>query len=215
MNIATRSLLGAFLLLAACGCSAPDPLPFFGDASLTPVWMSATQAQRRHVHQVAPFRFRDHNGRPMTRDSLTGRVTLVHFFFAHCADICPTTTRNVATTLRNIGADERAQVLSYSIMPERDSVFALKAFAELHQLTDPRWHLLAGDRAQLASLAASSFFVEIGDGSTYGVASIAHTETVLLVDSQGRVRGVYAASLPLEMQRAAEDARTLLEHLDD
>ena len=54
-----------------------------------------------------------------------------------------------------------------------------------------------------------SYFVRLGNDSTYGVASIAHTESVLLVDGCGRLRGVYAGTLALEMQRLKEDAVAL------
>lgn len=203
-------------LLGAVGCAgrndstATESLPFFRDSTLTPTWLTADEASTPAMHRVADFRAENQDGHSVTTAALAGRITLVHFFFAHCVDICPTTTRNVARTLAAIGTDPRAQVLSFSITPERDSVPMLRQFATLHGLTDERWHLLTGDRAQVEQLARTSFFVRIGDGTSWGVDQIAHTETVLLVDGDGRLRGVYASSLPLEMDRAAEDARTLL-----
>jgi protein SCO1 len=203
-------------LLGALGCSgrqdstATESLPFFRDSTLTPTWLTAAEARAPEMHRVAAFRADNQDGRSITHATLAGRITLVHFFFAHCVDICPTTTRNVARTLGAIGADPRAQVLSFTITPERDSVPMLRQFATRHGLTDPRWHLLTSDRAQVETLARTSFFVRIGDGTSWGVDQIAHTETVLLVDREGRLRGVYASSLPLEMERAAKDVRTLL-----
>lgn len=207
-------------LLGAMGCSgrsdttATETLPFYRDSTLTPTWLTAAAARTPTMHRVAAFRAENQHDRTVTNAALAGRVTLVHFFFTHCVDICPTTTSNVARTLSAIGADPRAQVLSFSITPERDSVPLLRQFATLHGLTDVRWHLLTSDRAQIEQLARTSFFVRIGDGKSWGVDQIAHTETVLLVDGDGRLRGVYASSLPLEMERAAADARTLLAETD-
>lgn len=201
------------LLAGAClaGCSgAQEVLPFYTDAGLTPTWMTNEEAASEAVRRVGAFELTDQSGVQVTEHTFADRVTLVHFFFATCVDICPITTRNVAVTLKAIGDDSRMQVLSYSLTPERDSVPALAEFAGHHRLTDPRWHLLTGDRAAIEHLARESFFVGLGDGANYGVDRVAHTETVLLLDGTGRVRGVYAASLPLEMARAAEDARTLL-----
>jgi protein SCO1/2 len=198
------------LAAAACDREKPERLPFYRSAEMTPEFLSAAKAAAKGVHRVGDFALIDQDGKAVTQDAFKGRVTLVHFFFAQCGDICPTTTRNLASALDGIGSAPAAQVLSYSITPERDSVPALRAFAAQHKLTDPRWRFLTGDRATIERLARETFYVKVGDGSTYGVKSIAHTESVLLVDREGRLRGVYAASLPLEMVRAVEDARTLL-----
>lgn len=207
---AMRWVLLAGACLAGCTGETAEALPFYTDADLTPIWMAKEQAASDAVRRVSAFELTDQSGVRVTEHTLADRVTLVHFFFAKCVDICPTTTRNVAAALKAIGDDSRMQVLSYSLTPERDSVPALAEFAVHHHLTDPRWHLLTGDRADIERLARESFFVGLGDGANYGVDRVAHTETVLLLDGTGRIRGVYAASLPLEMTRAAEDARTLL-----
>jgi protein SCO1/2 len=205
-----RVVIALALAVAACDREKAELLPFYRSAEMTPEFLSASKATAKGVHRIGEFALTDQNGQPVTQDAFKGRVTLVHFFFAQCGDICPLTTRNLASALDGIGSAPTAQILSYSITPERDSVPALRAFAAHHKLTDPRWHFLTGDRATIERLARETFYVKVGDGSTYGVKTIAHTESVLLVDREGRLRGVYAASLPLEMVRAVEDARTLL-----
>ena len=203
-------LLASVSIATGCRPSAPEALPFYLDASLSPQWLTTHEAAADGVHRVDRFALVDQHGLSVTEQTFAGKVTLVHFFFAQCSDVCPMTTRNVAATLSAIGPNPRMQVLSYSITPEHDSVPELKRFATHHNLTDARWHLLTGGRALIERLARQSFFARIGRDSTYGTASIAHTESVLLVDSAGRLRGIYAASLPLEMEQAAADARTLL-----
>jgi protein SCO1/2 len=83
-------------------------------------------------------------------------------------------------------------------------------FVARHHVTDARWHFLTGDAPTFESLARSSYFVRLDRDTTYGVSSIAHTESVLLVDSRGRLRGVYAGSLPLEIDRLRDDIKLLL-----
>jgi protein SCO1 len=41
-------------------------------------------------------------------------------------------------------------------------------------------------------------------------ADFLHTEKVVLVDQQRRIRGVYNGTIPLEMARMIEDIQTLL-----
>lgn len=204
----TRPVLLLAFLAGACG-RAPA-LPFYRDANLTPEWLSSRAAESPALHHVAAFRALDQHGQPVSEQALVGRVTVAHFFFTRCRDVCPLTTSHLGRLLAELPADQRLQVLSYSVAPGGDSVQQLADFAREHQLTDPRWHLLTGDASELTRLARESYFVRLGADTTYGVASIAHTETLVLVDGRGRLRGLYAGTLPLELQRLREDIATLL-----
>jgi protein SCO1/2 len=198
-----RRAIVSLVMLAAC--ARPAALPFYQTAEMTPEWLRESAA----THHVAPFRLRDQYERSITNAAFSNHVTIVHFFFTRCGDVCPTTTSNVARTLRAID-DARLQVLSHSVTPEADSAGVLRHYAGTHAIVDPRWHLVTGARAEVEALARQSYFVRLGRDSTYGVASIAHTESVLLVDGEGRLRGVYAGTLRLEMDRLREDVLTLL-----
>jgi protein SCO1/2 len=190
----------AFFIIA-CGRSAA--LPFYQTPEMTPEWLDESVP----THRVAPFQLKDQRDSTITNAAFSNHVTIVHFFFTRCGDVCPTTTTNLARTLRAID-DARLQVLSHSVTPEADSVGALRHYAEMHAIVDPRWHLVTG--VDVEALARTSYFVRLGRDSTYGVSSIAHTESVLLVDGEGRLRGVYAGTLALEMDRLREDVLTLL-----
>lgn len=185
-------------------------LPYYRSAALEPEWLSSREARSPAMHRVAPFRMTDQDGATVTERALARHVTIVHFFFTKCGDICPTTRRNIARALDSLGADDRVQVLSYSVTPERDSVAALRTYASTHRITDPRWRLLTGAKGDVERLARQSYFVRLGDGTTYNVATIAHTESLVLIDGERRIRGIYAGSLVLEVNRLVEDVRALL-----
>jgi protein SCO1/2 len=176
---------------------------------MTPEWLSDREANSRGTHRVAAFQLTDQFGATVSNRAFDGKVTIVGFFFTRCGDVCPTTTRNLARVLRDLPGANDLQILSHSVTPDRDSVAALRVFAASHGIDDSRWHLLTGSVAEITRLARDSYFVRLGNDSTYGVASIAHTESVLLVDGCGRLRGVYAGTLVLEIQRLQEDVRTL------
>jgi protein SCO1/2 len=207
MRLALR--LAPLLLLAGCGGSV-SRVPYYRTAELTPEWLLPEQARAPELHRVGPFRMLDQHGDVVTERAILGRVTIVQFFFTGCRDVCPTTTNNLARLLAG-AADPRIQLLSYSVTPARDSVMALRQYAELHRLSDPRWHLLTGAAEATLRLARESYFIRLGDGASYGVASIAHTESLLLLDGAGHLRGVYAGTLPLELQRLREDLALLLD----
>jgi len=177
---------------------------------MNPEWLDARAEALRSMHRVAPFTLVDQHGASITNATFDGKASIVHFFFTSCGDVCPTTTRNIAAVLRATTGDQRVQVLSHSVTPDADSVAALRRYADSHGIVDPRWHLLTGAKPSIDSLAKASYFVRLGNDTTYGRASIAHSESVLLVDSAGRIRGVYAGSLQLEMDRLRDDLATLL-----
>ena len=202
-------LAGVFgIALAACG--RPEELPFYRTREMSPEWLTARQASLASMHRVAPFRMVDQHGADVSERTLEGKATIVHFFFTTCGDICPTTTSNIRRLLERVPDEARLQVLSVSVAPELDSVPELRRFAARHQIADPRWHLLTGARAATEQLARESFFTTLGSRQRNGVASVAHTESVWLVDASGRLRGVYAGMLLLEMSRLEEDLRVLI-----
>lgn len=202
------------LTVACCTFSAcrRDTLavPFYRTADLTPEWLTAASASTTDIHRVGPFKLMDQSGAIISDAVLAKHATVIHFFFTTCAGICPTTQSNIARLLASMPNESRVQVLSHSVMPERDSLAMLQMYATLHHIDDTRWHLLTGARTTIGTLARDSYFVNLSNGRSYGVSDLAHTETVVLVDSAGRLRGVYTGSLPLDIERLGEDIRAIL-----
>lgn len=209
----TRLMFVALLL--ATGCKTPTlAVPFYRSASLTPEWLDPITANSNNTHRVAPFQLTDQNRIPVTADSLARRATIIHFFFTACAGVCPTTQTNIARLLAGMPDERRLQILSHSVTPERDSVAALQTYARMHHIDDARWHLLTGERRDIERLARDSYFVNLSDGKSYGISNLAHTETLVLVDARGRLRGMYTGSLPLDIERLGEDIRSILKEPD-
>ena len=192
-------------------CSREHPsVPFYRDASLTPEWLGRNVTESTAFHRVGAFALTDQNGQHVTDSALTNRVSVIHFFFARCAGVCPTTYANIERLLGTLPNEARVQVLSHSVTPESDSVPALREYAKMRSLTDSRWHLLTGKRDDIAKLAKESYFVNLNNGSSYGVTDLAHTETLVLVDGHGRLRGVYTGTLRLDVDRLGEDIKSVL-----
>ncbi|MEP6765075.1 MAG: SCO family protein [Gemmatimonadaceae bacterium] len=206
-RIVSALLIGVFA--AACNDAHPN-VPFYRTAALTPEWLGKRVTDNSSFHHVASFRLTDQDGKTITSQSLDHRVSIIHFFFTRCAGVCPTTHTNLARLLATMPNESRLQVLSHSVMPESDSVSALRMYASLHNMTDVRWRLLTGERSSIERLARESYFVNLSNGSSYGVKDLAHTETLVLIDSRGRLRGVYTGSLRLDIDKLGEDIKAVL-----
>lgn len=205
-------LRGAMLLalLSTSACKSRESLPVYTDAELTPLWLSASASANPRLHRIQEFRFTNQRANTVTAESMRGRVTVVNFFYTRCQGVCPKTIPNLASVLSEFPGDQRIQIFSHSVTPEADSVGALSKFARERGISDSRWNLLTGPEESVASVAKESYLVNLRDGTSYGVKDLAHTETVLLIDQQRRIRGVYSGTLQLDIDRLTDDIKTLL-----
>lgn len=104
-------------------------------------------------------------------------------------------------------------MVSYTATPQDDTPATLAAFGEARGINAGRWKLVTGDPEQIYDLARSSYFADDGRlvPGKPAVEQFLHTEKVLLVDSNGRLRGVYNATLPHEIDKLMVDLDVLLE----
>jgi protein SCO1 len=185
-----------------------EPLPFYTSRDLTPHWISPRSAEYARLHRIAPFSLVDQHGRTITEGDVAGKVYVASFFFTRCQQLCPILGNGLRRVQTAFAGDPGVAILSHSVTPEIDSVAALARWAEMRGVRG-QWHLLTGDRAQIERLAERSYFVELRDttGNTQG--TLVHTETLVLVDGQRRIRGVYDGSLPYDVNQLIADIRTL------
>jgi protein SCO1/2 len=182
-------------------------LPFYMNADLTPTWLESS-ASADGMHQVGDFALVDQSGDVVTDARIDGRIHIGSFFFTNCGQVCPKTIMNLKRVREALPGDD-VILMSYSVMPEMDSVTVLNRFAEMHDIDGATWHLLTGDRKAIHELAENSYFVELEDAAPYDVDELFHTETVVLVDRHKRIRGVYNGTLAFDVSQLIEDARTL------
>ena len=87
----------------------------------------------------------------------------------------------------------------------------LSAFAERTEITSERWHLLTGDRALIYGLGREQYFVEEDRGLQRTEDEFLHTENLVLLDRQQRLRGIYNGLNETSVQQLIADAATLLD----
>jgi len=65
----------------------------------------------------------DGHGKTVSDDTFKGKYQLVFFGFTRCPAICPTALQKVKTALKDLSADEQAQIAAIfvSVDPERDT----------------------------------------------------------------------------------------------
>jgi protein SCO1 len=178
---------------------APE-LPLFNDASFVPRWASGGAPAE---HQVNHFSLVDHRATSFEASKLTGRPTIVSFFFTGCSSLCPTTIAQMKVLESRLQARGLTDVrfVATTVTPLQDDIAALASYAKRFELGDA-WHLLTGDVASVEGFAERSFFAK--------TTSDVHTERAFLLDGDRRIRGVYNATQPADMAQLVQDVARLV-----
>ena len=187
-------------------------LPFYVDATLTPRWPVDGASDDMHV--VGDFRMVDQRGDTVTRRTVTGHIYVASFFYSTCRTLCPEIRDELVRVRNAYEGDGDVLILSHSVTPETDDVGRLAHYAHVNGIDHRQWRLLTGSRSELERLARERYFVELADttGNTRG--TLRHTETLVLVDRTGHIRGVYDGSMPFEVTQLIKDIGTLKREAD-
>ncbi|MDT0675051.1 SCO family protein [Autumnicola musiva] len=116
-----------------------------------------------------------------------GKVYVVEFFFTTCPSICPIMNRNLIEVEEEFKDNDEFGIASFSIDPEHDTPEVLKKYAEDHNITDPDWHLLTGNRNEIYGLANGGFNIYAGEDDAVP-GGFAHSGMFALVDQEGYIR---------------------------
>ncbi len=124
---------------------------------------------------------------------LRGKVVVVSFIYTHCPDICRMTIGQLLDVWQRIGEDTNVVFATVTLDPARDTLEALRQYAEVWQIPRQRWLLLSGtianvERVQEAFgvIARKSYTERLPSGEE--VYFVDHTDAVFLLDKRGIVR---------------------------
>lgn len=168
-------------------------------------------------HKVNNVVLTNQLGKQVSLDDLKGRVLVADFFFTHCPTICPTLTRNMKKLQDALKLkDDRlridttfVQFLSFSVDPERDSVPALRKYADRFGVNPDVWWLLTGPKKTIYDESINEFKLGLQDVGEVDTAFI-HSPRFVLLDKDRVVRGYYNGLDSTDMERLAEDIVLLM-----
>ncbi|MEZ0485143.1 SCO family protein [Fibrella aquatica] len=208
-------LIASLAVLNACqekpGTSAAESVPYYNTPDFTPVWLnSATEIDKQITHRIADFSFRNQVNELISPKTVAGKVYVANFFFTSCPTVCPKMTNLLKTVQDTFQTNRDVALLSFSVTPWLDSVPRLARYAATKGVIPGKWHLLTGPRGQIYDLARKSYFAEEAIGFTRDSTEFLHTEHLILVDQNRRIRGVYNGTQPLEIDKLIVDIRALL-----
>lgn len=187
-----------------------ETLPFYNNAQFDAEWIKETDAKYANIHIIDTFQLKNQVGHTITKDSLNGYIYVANFFFTTCPGICPKMLNNLQILQDSFAVNKQIKLVSFTVMPWVDSVEKLHEYGEVHHINSLQWHLLTGSKEKIYHLARKSYFAEKGLGLQKDSTEFLHTESMLLIDKKGRIRGIYNATQKTDVARITEDIATLL-----
>ena len=184
-----------------------DFLPIYQPYDINP---ALVDSNLMHVedHRISDFNLINHLGDSISLSDVEGQILVVDFFFSRCATICPVMTSNLK--LLHDGLPDGVRILSHSVTPVADSVSVLNAFAKKYDADPSKWWFLTGAKTEVYRLARKSYFACLDEGDG-GYQDFVHTENVVLVDTEGRLRGFYDGTSNKEISQLYRDIQRLLQ----
>ena len=208
LNCTYIILLVVIILMAGCREKNND-LPFYNTPDFTPVWLKPGDEGYTAIHTIPAFRFTNQLGNSISNKNTQGKIYVANFFFTACQNICPAMMENLQRVQREFAKDQQVLILSHTVTPLRDSVPVLHKYAQRKHIDGKKWWLLTGERDLTYKLARQAYFADNETGYSKTNDEFLHTENLVLIDTKGRLRGVYNSSLTTEINTLISDIKQL------
>jgi len=159
---------------------------------------TACQPRALHGTQLDPpraaieFALIDQNGAAAKLSDYRGQWVMLFFGYTHCPDVCPTTLADFKKIRGELGgAASRVRFIMITADPERDTASRLKEYMNAF---DPTFVGLTGSKETLTqTYRGYGIYVETILASSQHSTSVAHTSSVYLLDTEGRLKMVYSS----------------------
>jgi protein SCO1/2 len=180
-------------------------LQYFGPKSL------AANGKDTIYHTIPAFSLIDQDGKPFGDKDLNNKIYVANFFFTSCPTICP----KMQTLMKKIQDTDDFKKLndfklvSFTVDPDNDTPEKLKEFSSLIKAEKNRWYFLTGNRDSIYDLAYKGFMVNaMEDKKADG--GFLHSDIMLLIDKEKRVRGIYEGTSYKDVKRLIDEAKVLV-----
>ena len=160
-------------------------------------------------HTIQKFELMDQDSLVITNESMASKIYVADFFFTSCPTICPTMKAQMLRVYQNFEGNEEVSILSHTIDPVYDTIPLLNDYANRLGVNSDQWKFLWGDQDTIYDLAETSY-MSIADEDSGAPGGFVHSGAFLLVDKEGRIRGVYDGTQADQVDILMKDMEKLL-----
>ena len=202
-----KFFIGLLLVLSFLSSCTPkkEKLPILGRHE----YLDTASGTDTIYHTIKPFAFLDQDSSLITNKTFGGKIYVANFFFTSCPSICPITQSQMLRVYEKYLDDDRVLFLSHTIDPEYDNVEILHDYANRLGVKTNKWHFVTGDKAKIYDMAQTSYYVATRENKK-APGGYEHSGAFLLIDSRGRIRGVYDGTKVESVNKLISDIKVLL-----
>ena len=159
-------------------------------------------------HQIRDFSFTNQYKETINQETTRNKIYVANFFFATCQSICPAMTTQLTRVQKAEKNNPDFLILSHSVNPMHDTVEVLFTYAAKYGAEKNKWHFLTGSKKSIYTLAKEDYMVNAleDDGTAEG---FIHSEALLLIDKERRIRGIYDGTDSLQVNKLINDIAIL------
>jgi len=208
------SLLAIGIFLGIYSLQKPEKmLPIYSPRDINPELVDSTMQHIGADHKIAPFEFKNQNDVFITEKNYENKIYVADFFFTTCPTICPKMTDNMVWLQNQLKKYPDIKFLSFSVTPDIDTPEILKKYAQKKGIDETRWNLVTGNKKDIYYLARKSFLA-VKTGKPDELYDMVHTENIILVDKNKRIRGFYDGT-NLDNPTENEQTKNMKQLLED
>lgn len=205
-----------FIVRTASADAITMPRKYYADSVSTKI-VDGKERSDTVWHKLPNLTLTNQLGKEVSLDELKGKIIVADFFFTRCPSICPTLTMNMkglqdALKLRDVTKNVDTtfvQFISLSVDPERDSVTALKKYADRFGVNHDIWWMLTGPKKTIYDFALNEMKLPLQDGGNVD-SNFIHTDRFILIDRDRVIRGYYRGLDTASLSKLAEDMTLLM-----
>ena len=184
-------------------------LKVYSPFDVNPDLVDSSLQDKKKDHTIADFAFVNQLGDTITKTDVTGKIYVTDYFFTTCGGICPKMTKQLQRVQAEFLSDPNCLILSHTVNPKIDTVEVMFKYAERFEANHTKWWFLTGSKESLYTMARKSYLVvpdqadpnyKHGDESDF-----IHTENFVLIDPEGRIRGMYDGTNEGEVSELIRD----------
>ena len=198
----TSILLLNLFLFTSCLSKDKKKLPFLGKHTV--------KSKDTVLYSIPTYNFLRQDGINFGSADLKGKPYVAYFFFTSCPSVCPRMTQGARRIQQALLKDiERYNIVAFSVDPERDTPESLKLFAKEYNADFKNWHFLRGLEKDIFKVSQKSFYVGVSK-SEEEPGGYMHSEKMILVDSEGHLRGYYSGTDATDVEKLIGDLSSIM-----
>ncbi|RRN77165.1 SCO family protein, partial [Pseudoxanthomonas sp. SGD-10] len=145
-------------------------------------------------------------GEVVNIDSIKNQLLVINLFYTGNDKMVSSMYPNLQRLYNRYKENKRLRFLSITVNPEEDTQEAITEFAAKYNAPAGKWDFLRADTSQVFAFASKQLFIDAFESDGLFV----HSDKVVLIDEERRIRGYYAATSSQEMKKLGEEIKVLI-----